>query len=54
MNTRKASQSGKCSVNKTVCLFTEEYEDARIAKERFENPKTKIISSKEMRRRLKI
>lgn len=30
----------------------EEYEDARIAKERFEGPRIRIISSQEMRQRL--
>ena len=29
-----------------------EYEDARIAKDRFNDPKSKIISSREMRKRV--
>ena len=42
----------KYYVEEALRLYLEEYEDVRIAKERFEDHKTKIISSKEMRRRL--
>ena len=45
-------RSEKYYVQEALRLYLEEYEDARIAKERFDDPKTKIISNKEMRRRL--
>ena len=45
-------RSEKYYVEEALRHYLEEYEDARIAKERFEDPQTKIISSKEMRKRL--
>ena len=45
-------RSERYYVEEALRLYLEEYEDARIAKERFEDPKIKIVSSKEMRRRL--
>ncbi len=49
----KAShRSEKFYVQEALAYYLEELEDARIAKERFEDPRTKIISSKEMRKRL--
>ena len=49
----KASRrSEKYYVEEALRSYLEEFEDARIAKERFEDPHTKIISSHEMRQRL--
>jgi len=49
----KASRrSEKYYIEEALRTYLEEYEDVRIAKERFDDPKIKIISSKEMRRRL--
>ena len=45
-------RSEKYYVQEALQQYLEEYEDVRIAKERFDDPKTKFISSKEMRRRL--
>ena len=49
---KSSNRSEKYYVQEALRLYLEEYEDARIAKERFEDPKVKIISSKEMRQRL--
>ena len=49
---RETHRSEKFYVEEALRLYLEEYEDARIAKERFMDPGTKIISGKEMRRRL--
>ncbi len=49
----KAShRSEKFYVQEALRQFLEEYEDAYIAKERFDDPKTEYISKREMRRRL--
>ncbi len=45
-------RSEKYYVEEALRQYLEEYEDVRIAKERLDDPKTKFISSKEMRRRL--
>ena len=49
---QKSHRSEKYYVEEALRLYLEEYEDARIAKERFEDHKTEIIPSKEMRKRL--
>ena len=49
---RESRRSEKFYVEEALRLYLEEYEDARIAKERFEGPRTRIISSREMRQRL--
>ena len=49
---KNSNRPEKYHVEEALRLYLEEYEDVRIAKERFEDSKTKIISSKEMRRRL--
>ncbi len=49
---RITCRSEKYYVEEALRTYLEEYEDARIAKERFEDPRTKIISSTEMRKRL--
>ncbi len=49
---KDSHRSEKYYVQEALRFYLEEYEDARIARERFENPKTEIISSAEMRRRL--
>ncbi len=49
----KASRrSEKYYIEEALRTYLEEYEDVRIAKERFDDVKVKIISSKEMRQRL--
>ena len=45
-------RSEKFYVQEALRQYLEEYEDVHIAKERFDDPKTKFISGKEMRRRL--
>ncbi len=49
---KSTNRSEKYYVEEALKTYLDEYEDARIAKERFENPKTNIISSSEMRKRL--
>jgi len=51
---KSSHRSEKYYVEEALRVYLEEYEDARIAKERFDDPKAKIISSKEMRQRLGI
>jgi predicted DNA-binding protein len=49
---KNSHRSEKYYVQEALRLYLEEYEDARVAKERFDDPKTKIVSSREMRQRL--
>ena len=49
---KSSNRSEKYYVQEALRYYLEEMEDARIAKERFDDPKVKIISSKEMRKRL--
>ncbi len=49
---KESRRSEKFYVEEALRLYLEEYEDARVARERFEDPRTKIISSQDMRRRL--
>ena len=49
---KESHRPEKYYVQEALRLYLEEYEDARIAKERFESPGTRYISSKEMRKRL--
>ncbi len=49
---RESRRSEKFYVEEALRLYLEEYEDARVARERFEDPRTKIISSQKMRQRL--
>ena len=49
---KNSHRSEKYYVQEALRLYLEEYEDARIAKERFDDPGTKMISSKEIRKRL--
>ena len=51
---KESHRSEKYYVEEALRLYLEEYEDVRIAKERFESPATKYVSSKEMRRRLAV
>jgi len=49
---KESHRSEKYYVQEALAQYLQEHEDACIAKERFDDPKTKFISSKEMRRRL--
>ena len=49
---KASNRSEKFYVQEALRQYLEEYEDVRIAKERLDDPKTKFISGKEMRRRL--
>ena len=49
---KSSNRSEKYYVQEALRQFLEEYEDVSIAKERFDDPKTRFISSKEMRSRL--
>ena len=49
---RKAKRSEAFFVQEALRHFFAEYEDAQMAKERFAAPHTKIISGKDMRKRL--
>ena len=51
---KSSHRSEKFYVQEALRQFLEEYEDVHIAKERWDDPKTKFVSSKEMRRRLGI
>lgn len=50
----ETQRSEKFYVVEALRRYFEDIEDASIAKERFENPTTKIVSSKEMKKRLGI
>ncbi|MFH1856954.1 MAG: DNA-binding protein [Candidatus Omnitrophota bacterium] len=45
-------RSEKFYVTEALSLYLKDYADAQIAKDRFNDPKSKIISTKEMRKRL--
>ncbi len=47
-------RSEKFYVEEALRQYLEDYEDAMIAKERYENPKTKYISSQDLRKNLGI
>lgn len=49
---KESRRSERFYVEEALRHYLEEYEDARIAKERFADPGTKIISSKEMKQRV--
>ena len=49
---QKNNRSEKYFVEEALRQYFAEHEDGRIAKERFMDPKTRILSSKEMRKRL--
>ena len=47
-------RSEKFYVEEALRQYLEDYEDALIAKERFEDPKTKYLTSAELRKKLGI
>ena len=47
-------RSEKYYVEEALNHYFNDYEDAAIAKDRFEDPKTKLISSKELKKRLDV
>ena len=49
---KASNRSEKYYVEEALREYLREYEDVRIAKERFDDPKTRFLSSKEMRKRL--
>lgn len=49
---RGTHRSEKFYVEEALRHYFTEYEDARIAKDRFSDPKSKIISGPELRKRL--
>ncbi len=49
---KSSHRSEKYYVQEALRQYLEEYDDASTAKERFDDPKTKFVSSKEMRKRL--
>ena len=49
---QKTRRTEKFYVEEALKHYLEDYHDAQIAKDRFNDPKSKIISSQEMRRRL--
>jgi len=49
---KRTHRTEKYYVEQALTQFFAEYEDALIAKERFEDPAMKIVSAKEMRARL--
>ena len=49
---KKMQRTETYFVEEALKQYFVEYEDAVIAKERFEDPKSKVISSKELRSRL--
>ncbi len=51
---KESRRSEKFYVEEALRFYLEEYEDARVAKQRFDDPRTRIVSSKEMRQRLGI
>ncbi len=49
---KETDRSEKFYVVEALKQYLDDAVDARIAKDRFDDPKTKIINSKEMRKRL--
>ncbi len=49
---RETHRTEKYYVEEALRQYLEEHADAQLAKDRFNDPKTKIITSKEMRARL--
>ncbi|MCG8430037.1 MAG: DNA-binding protein [Candidatus Omnitrophica bacterium] len=49
---RETHRSEKFYVTEALIHYFEDYADARIAKDRFDDPSSKIISGKELRKRL--
>ena len=47
-------RSEKFYVEEALTHYFQEYADAQIAKDRFNNPRSKIISGKELRKRLSV
>lgn len=48
----ETQRTEKYFVQEALEHYFSEYEDCRIGKERFHDPKSKVITSKEMRKRL--
>ena len=48
----KTNRTEKFYVEEAIRQYLEEYAECQIAKDRFNDPKVKVISSKEMRARL--
>ena len=51
---RKTQRTEKFYVEDALKQYFAEYEDCQIAKDRFNDPKSKVITAKEMRRRLNV
>ena len=49
---QKTRRTEKYFVEEALKQYFAEYEDCQIAKERFENPHSKVISSQELRKKL--
>ena len=49
---QKTNRTEKFYVEEALKHYFAEYEDCQIAKDRFNDPKSKVIDSKEMHRRL--
>ncbi|MBF0521734.1 MAG: hypothetical protein HQL24_01615 [Candidatus Omnitrophica bacterium] len=49
---KKTNRTEKFYVEEALKHYFAEYEDGQIAKDRFNDPKSKVISSSEMRKRL--
>lgn len=52
MLAKATHRSEKFYVEEALSHYMEDYADAQIAKDRFNDPKSKIISAKEMRKKL--
>lgn len=52
MLAKTTHRSEKFYVEEALSHYLEDYADAQIAKDRFNDPKSKIISAKEMRKKL--
>ena len=49
---KKTHRTEKFYVEKALKHYLAEYEDCQIAKDRFNDPKSRVITNREMRRRL--
>ena len=51
---KKTQRTEKFYVEEALKQYFAEYEDCQIAKDRFDDPKSKVITAKEMHRRLNV
>ncbi|MBF0253786.1 MAG: hypothetical protein HQL11_01500 [Candidatus Omnitrophica bacterium] len=51
---KKTKRSEKHFVEEALIHYFNDYEDAMIARERFEDPHTELLSSRELKRRLSV